>query len=112
MYFQLLVQYIVIVVCFIAGLAQFAADRGAAHNSLHILRAARRVTAAALMVVAIYIFYSIQEYGGADRVLCLVVGLIGLGQLLFAIHTFYEPSQTVYLMAPWRKRRHHEATHT
>jgi hypothetical protein len=92
-------QIIVALACLAAGLLQFAADRSPDTSSQSILKAARRVTAVGLLMAGAYILYCIVEFGYANSVLCWLMGVFALGQILFAMHTFFEPSCTDRLMA-------------
>lgn len=77
-----------------------------------ILRVARRITAVALFVAAVYIGYSLYHSGTVHTLFTLVVGLFALGQMLFVMHTFMGPQQATYLIqsASQRKGPSH-ATH-
>lgn len=84
-------------ICLCAGLSQLVINRSDDSN-LHILQTARRLTGISLLIAGSYILYALIEFGYAHPVLCLVVGLLALGQILFAMHTAFEPSSTDRLM--------------
>jgi hypothetical protein len=109
----MLLQILVIFVCVFAAFLQWAAIRSPETSNLRILLTARRINSMALMMGAGYIMYCLYQYGLADPVMGLVFGIYGLSQVLFAMHTFFEPSCTDRLMAsPSSKERMNEASLT
>lgn len=76
--------------CATAGVLQLLAVRRP-FGEQPILRVARRICALAMFTAATYIVYELREYGSAHTVYCLLLGLVGLSQLLFSMHTFMEP---------------------
>lgn len=99
----MLLQILVAVVCLFAGALQFAAVRSPDVCDASITRTARKITGASLLCLSSYILYAVAEFGYAQPVLCLFGGLFSLGQILFAMHTFFDPSCTERLMAPRMK---------
>lgn len=94
---------IVIIGCLAASLLHFTAIRSPDTSDLDILKAARRITGIAFLIAAMYLGYSLYEAGWAHVPMTLVLGIAALGQILFAMHTFLEPSCTARLMATHRK---------
>lgn len=111
----MILQILVLLACALAGVLQFAAIRSPDTSDLSILMTARRITGVVLILAAGYILYCIVEFGRADNMLCILLGLFALGQVLFAMHTFFEPSCTNRLMArkalPPERKFPNEATH-
>lgn len=78
-----------------------------------ILRVARRITAAAMILASAYIVYSVFTYpDGANPVYCWIMALFALGQVLFSMNTFMEPHKTEALIrSATQKAKIGEATH-
>lgn len=110
----MLLPILVLLACFFAAVLQWAAIRSPDTSSQPILLTARRINSVGLGVAGAYILYSLIEYGTAHAVLCLVAGLYALSQVLFAVHTFFEPSCTIRLMEKpsSKKESTHEASLT
>lgn len=98
-------QLIVAFVCLVAGLFQLLATMPHIGERA-ILRAARRITGVAMLSGALYIVYRLHEFGHADPMSCWILGLAGLGQLLFSMNTFIGPERTEELMRTARKAVH------
>lgn len=96
----MLLQLLVALVCIVAGLMQMAAIRSPDTSDLTILKSARRITGVTLIAAGVYVGYAALQLDGAHPVFCWLLGAFGLGQILFALHTFYEPSETAHLMRP------------
>jgi Na+/proline symporter len=68
--------------CLLGALMQWAVHRSPdVVDSRKSVTMARRITIVALLVAALYIFG-----GDPSTVTCLILGLIGLGQMLYAAH--------------------------
>ncbi len=109
----MLLQILALLACSLAAILQWAALRSPETSNLRILVAARRINSVGLSVAALYIGYQLWEFQAANTMLCLICGVYALSQILFAMHTFFEPSCTNRLMArAYRKDPSNEATLT
>jgi hypothetical protein len=86
----LIFELAAILACAAAGVLLLCAVRRP-FGEQPILRVARRIGAVAMFSATAYMVYELVEYGSVHTVYCWLLGLFGLSQLLFSMHTFMEP---------------------
>lgn len=75
-------SYLAALACLLGALLQFAVHRSPdIVDSRRTVTAARRITIASLLIATAYILG-----GKASNATCLILGLFGLGQMLYAAH--------------------------
>jgi hypothetical protein len=85
----MLLQILAGLACAMGALLQFAAHRSPDIHDSPLLSTARKVTIAGLTTAALFIFHGLLTEGYVSAPACLSAGLLGMGQMLFAMNKLF-----------------------